>query len=320
MSRLHFTGLLLAMLLVSCAPEPSGGGQLPDNQITVAFWNVENLLDQFDDPALPHDEAFPETSVRERMGKDAEVIRHLNADILGLAEVENRAVLNRLVKGYLGSEGYKHVVLIEGEDSRGIDVALLSRFPCFAQSVDIEGLPRDMLACRFSMRGQVFYVVVNHWKSRRDGGGEDVRLNGGRAMQQFVTGTVREYEGKAVPVIAMGDFNDEPEDASFEPMRQAGMVSTMKSLSEEERWTLGYYDRDASRMDLLCFDQIWITPELQQDNGLRWVRTEVVRPRFMVNDRRQFDGVRIPLPLDDYRDRIGYSDHYPVKATFAFEQ
>ena len=139
-------------------------------------------------------------------------------------------------------------------------------------------------------------------------------------MQEFVSRTVREYEGQAVPVIAMGDFNDEPEDASFAPMRQAGMVSTMDSLAQEDRWTLGYYDRDASRMDLLCLDQIWITPNLQQSPGMRWVRTEVVRPRFMINDRRQFNGVRIPLPIDDYRDRIGYSDHYPVKATFAFEQ
>ena len=51
------------------------------------------------------------------------------ADILILQEVENIGVLNRLNDSYLQRAGYKTVILIEGNDDRGIDQAILSRLP-----------------------------------------------------------------------------------------------------------------------------------------------------------------------------------------------
>jgi endonuclease/exonuclease/phosphatase family metal-dependent hydrolase len=50
-------------------------------------------------------------------------------DILILVEVENKRILNLLNQNYLKSAEYKTVELIEGEDPRGIDIAILSRFP-----------------------------------------------------------------------------------------------------------------------------------------------------------------------------------------------
>ncbi len=50
-------------------------------------------------------------------------------DILVLEEVENLAVVSALNKVYLGPSEYKTVLLLEGSDQRGIDVAILSRFP-----------------------------------------------------------------------------------------------------------------------------------------------------------------------------------------------
>lgn len=49
-------------------------------------------------------------------------------DILMLEEVENIGVLNQL-NTYLSSAGYTSVILIEGNDDRGIDQAMLSRLP-----------------------------------------------------------------------------------------------------------------------------------------------------------------------------------------------
>ena len=50
-------------------------------------------------------------------------------DILALQEIENIAILERLRNDYLGPAGYLPGVLIEGNDTRGIDVAFLSRLP-----------------------------------------------------------------------------------------------------------------------------------------------------------------------------------------------
>lgn len=50
-------------------------------------------------------------------------------DILIMQEVENDRILGRLNKEYLAKAGYQTQVLIEGPDTRGIDIGLLSRFP-----------------------------------------------------------------------------------------------------------------------------------------------------------------------------------------------
>lgn len=311
---------IFSLCCAVCCLLSGSSGPVMAEELKIGFWNVENLLDEYDDPLLPYDEKFSSNAVRERLGKDAEVIRNLNVDILGLSEVENLPLLKRLVSGYLKNEGYNTVVLIEGADPRGIDVALLSRIPCLVQAVEIEGLPRDILVARFQMKGQVFYVLVNHWKSRLNGEGEDVRLNGAKAAAQFATREIIALEGRKVPVVVVGDFNDEPEDVSLKHLEQQGLVNTMLSMPKDKRWTLGYYNRDASRMDLLCFDQILISPDLKQPaSRLRWKKTEVRRPTFMINSRRSFNGVNVPLPLDDYQDRIGYSDHFPVVATFELD-
>jgi hypothetical protein len=64
----------------------------------------------------------------------AQVLRTVNADICSLIEVESRPVLEHFcidqlprVKGKF--EQYKHLMLVDGNDPRGIDVALASRHP-----------------------------------------------------------------------------------------------------------------------------------------------------------------------------------------------
>ena len=63
----------------------------------------------------------------------ADTIRQVNggrgADIIALQEVENVAILERLRTEYLADLGYLPAILVEGTDTRGIDVAFLSRLP-----------------------------------------------------------------------------------------------------------------------------------------------------------------------------------------------
>jgi len=285
-------------------------------ELTIGFWNVENLLDEYDDPLLPYDEKASSSSVRERLGKDAEVIRSLNADILGLAEVENMALLRQLVSGYLSRSGYKYFTLIDGADPRGIDCAILSRFPCMVQTFDVPDFPRDLLVARFTTVGGPFYVIVNHWKSRRDDARENLRLTCAKAAADCIQELIYATEGRPVPVVVVGDFNDDPTDESLKYLEKQGLRNTMTSISENLPWTHGHYDSEASTMNLHCFDQILINQQAVSGGAVEWKKSHVYRPSFMINDRRSFNGRKIPLPIDDYRDRIGYSDHFPVIATF----
>ncbi|GAB4011957.1 MAG: endonuclease [Bdellovibrio sp.] len=67
-----------------------------------------------------------------------DVVKQVNngkgADLLFLQEVENINVLNLWMDHSLKALGYKHVVLIEGPDERGIDTAFISK-------LELEGRP-----------------------------------------------------------------------------------------------------------------------------------------------------------------------------------
>jgi len=62
----------------------------------------------------------------------ARVIREVNADLLGTIEVDNRVALQRFNEQLVPAnnfESYPHVMVIDGNDDRGIDVGIMSRFP-----------------------------------------------------------------------------------------------------------------------------------------------------------------------------------------------
>ncbi|MEO1573726.1 MAG: endonuclease/exonuclease/phosphatase family protein [Pseudomonadota bacterium] len=155
-----------ALALHSCAVRPAPDAPGP---ITIMTFNVENLFDTRDDPEK-NDETFLPLAAKDtahhRAGchaievprwraqcleldwSDAVLARKLarvaeailantpdgrGPDIVVLQEVENRDVVEQLRAMHLADAGYRPVVLIEGRDRRGIDVAFLSRLPLIGE-------------------------------------------------------------------------------------------------------------------------------------------------------------------------------------------
>jgi len=92
------------------------------NEIAVESWRDECLTLDWSDAAIDH-----------KLGVLAETIKQVGdgrgADIIALQEVENLAILDRLRNEYLSDSDYLPAILIEGSDTRGVDVAFLSRLP-----------------------------------------------------------------------------------------------------------------------------------------------------------------------------------------------
>jgi endonuclease/exonuclease/phosphatase family metal-dependent hydrolase len=144
--------------LVSQPPEVEA-----NNKIFIMTYNVENLFDTVDDHQKDDETFLPlekkSTSAHKRACKQitvekwrdqclkwdwstanlkvkmerlAAVIRSVNGgrgpDLLFLQEVENRKVLEMLRTEYLADLGYEPAILTEGQDKRGIDVAILSKW------------------------------------------------------------------------------------------------------------------------------------------------------------------------------------------------
>ncbi|HZG00771.1 MAG TPA: hypothetical protein VEY71_07200, partial [Chitinophagales bacterium] len=104
--------------------------------LVVGFYNVENLFDTIDDKRIDDNEFLPTsksqwTSERYRikLQRIARVLDAMNngngVDVLGVCEIENRAVLEDLVREPQIATDKYGIVHYDSPDQRGIDVALL---------------------------------------------------------------------------------------------------------------------------------------------------------------------------------------------------
>ena len=130
----------------------------------------------------------------------ARVIKDIDADILGMVEVEDRPSLVRFNKDLLAAS-YRHVMLVEGNDERGIDVAIMTRAGFEIESihsnvdkVDDEGTIFSRDCAQYEVRtptGVVIHVLVNHFKSQSGGGGPK-RKRQATAVREIVDGLVQQ--------------------------------------------------------------------------------------------------------------------------------
>ncbi|MBO6513406.1 MAG: endonuclease/exonuclease/phosphatase family protein [Phycisphaerales bacterium] len=106
------------------APDTAGGA------FRLTTYNIENLFDAHDDPALTgRDDDADDTKPEHELIATAMAIRAVNADVLCFQEIESEQALLGYRDTYLSDMGYDHVVSIDAGNSRGIENAVLSRFP-----------------------------------------------------------------------------------------------------------------------------------------------------------------------------------------------
>ena len=133
---MRFIVILISLLLplVSAAQRENPAR----SSVTVAFYNVENLFDTDDDLGTGDDEYLPESAKQWDAGKYNKKLKDIAGTLgslnkaelpglIGLAEVENRKVLDDLVREAPLRRGKYGIVHFDSPDERGIDVALLYR-------------------------------------------------------------------------------------------------------------------------------------------------------------------------------------------------
>lgn len=201
--------------------------------VRVASWNLENFFDGWNDPYREDERTEPASISAPRRQRVADALRLLDADVVCLQEVENRFALEEFVRAYLPDAGYE-VVLVEGNDGRGIDVALLSRLPVeavtsyrnrrfLAADGSEQRFQRDLLRVRIGGALQADVFVV-HLKSQ--GGGEAADLV--REAEAREAAAILRAELERDPqwrALVAGDFNEvlgEPAMESFLAPRAAG--------------------------------------------------------------------------------------------------
>ena len=144
----------------------------------------------------------------------ARVIREVNADVIGIVEAEDRPSLVRFNAELLGGM-YGHVMLIDGNDERGIDVAIMTRAGFDIVSIcsnvdrtDTVGTVFSRDCPQFEIRtpgGALVHVLVNHFKSQSGGGGAK-RLRQATAVRAIAD----DLTSQGKHVVVLGDLNEGP--------------------------------------------------------------------------------------------------------------
>lgn len=282
------------------------------------FWNVENFFDWTDQGTGESDREF--SSYGERRWTKNRFYAKCDAiaktlmwtadrygrmpDVIGLAEVENKGVLTKLLSSTLLRKFDYGVVHQDSKDRRGIDVAILYRKSSMILSSRTFVTPsdmstRDILHVRMTFQeGKEVDFIVNHHPSRYGGAEESAerRLEVMGTLKSLCDSLVR---AGSKDIVAMGDFNDVPTAPQFRIMDSL-LVNKGLPLHEKGKGTIRY----EGKWDLI--DNFLTSPSLRTSD------MEVLRVPFLMTYEKKYPGEK---PLRTYsgpRYIGGVSDHCPI--------
>lgn len=309
---------IIILLLWSLSVSASGS----DTYLMV-FWNLENFFDYTDGGTNDSDKEFSSFGNRKWTRKkfyakcDA-VAKSLlwiaekygrMPDVIGLAEIENRGVLVKLLNSTLLRKYDYRIVHYDSGDRRGIDVALLYRESYFSKMTSSVTVPeyngnqlatRDILqVCVEDKMGRNINLIVNHHPSKY-GGAEASAGRRAAAMQtlrQLCDSLERIGQDR---IIAMGDFNDTPDGSQFS-LLEGSLVNMADSLFGKGEGTIRYQ----GEWELI--DMFLVSEDLSETSVMK-----IEYIPFLMTYERTYSGMK---PLRTYsgpRYLGGVSDHCPI--------
>lgn len=307
----------------------------------VAFYNLENLFDTINNNGKYDLEFSPQGNYRWDGAKYKSKLKNMayaisqmatkttpmGPAIIGVSEIENKSVLDDLVKQESIKNLNLQVVHHDSPDLRGVDVGLLYN-PRFFRPInvtnhrlEIRDMPkfktRDQMCVVGLLGGCRVGVIVNHWPSRRGGSAESSYL---REAAAALSASIADSLLKMDPnmgIIIMGDLNDDPHDRSC-------AVTLGAKKKPQDVTEGGYYNPFWEKLDKGIgsyiyrgswdlFDQIIINYNLLHGlNGLTFIGAEVLNKDFLKQQSGQYKG----YPLRTFSSGVwsnGYSDHFPTE-------
>ena len=301
---------------------------------TVAFYNLENLFDTKDDKKTLDDDFTPggfknwnEERYFKKLYKLGTAISNVGFEksrkapaIVGLAEVENKAVIEDLINSKHLKRKDFGLVHYDSPDERGIDVALIYQKRYF-EVLHSEVIPlllyndegtrdftRDILYVSGLLNGESIHILVNHWPSRRKGADETAhkRIEAAKTAQKIIESIQLKEPNPSI--IIMGDFNDDPHSKSIKDhLLTPELYNPMERLFSIERGSLNY------RLQWNLFDQIIFSHNFFQfEKGThQFAHADIFDKRFLA----EWEGKYKNNPFRTFIGRKylgGYSDHFPV--------
>lgn len=326
---------------------------------TIAFYNFENLFDTINDPSTNDDEWTPagrqhwtKEKYEQKLKNLSRVISEIGTPensnaptLIGCSEVENRGVIEDLIKQEKLS-GYDYgIIHFDSPDQRGIDVALLyqkkyfrpttfSNIPLLiyknkpvADEVQNEDFgdveikidnnrifTRDQLLVSGFLENEEIHIIINHWPSRSGGekASSPYREAAGKLNRRIID-SLQQINPKA-KVITMGDLNDGP----FNKSIKIALGAKAKKSETLEFETFNPFEEMAEKgMGTLAFrdswdifDQIIMTQSFIQPDfsSYKFWKAGIFNRPYLIQTSGKYKG----YPLRNTLTEAGFSDHFPV--------
>ncbi|MGZ5208691.1 MAG: endonuclease/exonuclease/phosphatase family protein [Sulfuricurvum sp.] len=317
-------------------------------EVKIASYNVENLFDMNNDGS-EYEQYVPNTSWgwneemhRIKLQHTAQVIHDIQADVIGLQEIESETALKEL-KAQLNRQGlyYPYYAFSRTKNGGAVSVALLSRYPiktALSHPVSSSRAYRNILEVKIDIDGKVLRVYVNHWKSKS--GPESMRIQSAKVLKKLIDALDDDE-----PFVLLGDFNSHFEEyRTFVKSRRhndtdgiTGINHILKTIDDDEN-PISYTalkDKDDTLYNLWYelpvekrwshefkgrgegLDNIIISPSLADGKGIEYVRGSFERFEapylFMKGKVYRWQQSR-KYPKHHLGE--GYSDHLPISAVF----
>lgn len=343
----YFISLILSLFLVNI----TFAEQKQYSIAAFGFYNLENFYDTINQPNVDDEEFTPEglhhyngKIFYDKVSHLAEVISQIATDktpdglaFFGVAEVENRTVLETLVKDpKLKARNYQ-IVHYDGPDLRGVDCGFIYN-PAYFKVLDSKSIrvnlreivndwrpTRDVLYVKGVFAGvDTIHIFVNHWPSRR--GGEEATA----PLRKFAAGVSKHIIDSLMAInpntkiIDMGDLNDNPTDPS--------MVKVLKCTDKKDKCVLGglynpWVDYYKKGIGTLGYNDTWSLFDQQvisygwlpkDQNGYFYQGAHIFSKDFMIQKTGKYKGY--PKRTWDFNIyNAGYSDHFPTYITILRE-
>jgi len=283
-------------------------------------YNIENLFDDKDDPTLTgrNDDAGNTKPVHQMIAV-ARAIHRLDSDVICMQEIESLEALLWFRDEYLADMGYEHVISLDAGNSRGIENAVLSRFPLSNPvqwiGKELGGVHPELYGTKKNfMAGEILAfrrsplkldveipatadneaytlsLFVLHHKSGRYS--QYWREAEGKMVAKLAHEIEAEHPGRAI--VLMGDFNAQVSDESVKIYLNDGFSDIFANAKGDAKSIISHESN--RRIDLLLANSAAME---YIDTASAFVMGTAARPKGV--DWRSLDTFE------------GYaSDHYPV--------
>jgi len=238
------------------APPSETAPPLPVDPVAFKLlnWNVNNFFnDRLDSPELiPGAETLVTAQeYADKLAAIQAVLEKHSADVIVLQEVENQNVTTDLANA-LGT--YPYTTTSAGNDPRGIDIAVLSRYPIdktvshkreFFYSVTDPNrtftFARDCLEAHFTVNGRHLVLLGIHFKAKADAESQLKRLAEAEHTRSIASQLLT--SDPAMTVYVLGDFNDQPGSAPLMALEGSGATALSSAAAWaplEQRYSVTY--------------------------------------------------------------------------------